>query len=225
MIFIIRGHIRGSFNDDNLYNLLVRLSKFFDLQIYIHTWSVQSSNVSWRWVEQNNQLVTEDRVHGYFRELSPCIKHIIIEDERNVELIGSLEGVVGGSLAPLRGWKYYWAGKYKILKYLFENLPPDTTPVVSVRFDILNCGFNLDCQQITEFLAHYKDEKFSKMNRLINNGTGLGCDNLYMGSLNTMYELTKQFHFKMDEISQANRHMRNQELIVPIINQLLILLD
>ena len=95
MIFIIRGHIRGSFNDDNLYNLLVRLSKFFDLQIYIHTWSVQSSNVSWRWVEQNNQLVTEDRIHGYFRELSPCIKHIIIEDERNVELIGSLEGVVG----------------------------------------------------------------------------------------------------------------------------------
>ena len=225
MIFIIRGHIRGSFNDDNLYNLLVRLSKLFELQIYIHTWSIQSSSLSWRWVEQNDQLVTEDRVRCYFRELSPLIKHILIDNEHDIEPIGSLEGGVAGSIAPLKGWKYYWAGKHRIAKYLYENLPPDASPVVSMRFDILNCGFHYDCLQITEFLTHYQDERFFKMNRFINNGIGLGCDNIYLGSVKTMYELTKQFYLKMDQISDANRHMRNQELIVPIINQLLILLD
>jgi hypothetical protein len=149
----------------------------------------------------------------------------MIDNEKDVELIGNLEGGVGGTLAPLKGWKYYWAGKYRLSKYLYDNLSPETSPVVSMRFDILNCGFNFDCGQITEFLAHYKDEKFVKMNRFVNNGAGLGCDNLYLGSVKTMYDLTKQFYYKLDEISQANRHMRNQELIVPIINQLLILLD
>ena len=221
MILILRGHIRESFDDDNLYNLILELTQTYPIKIYIHTWNVQSSNISWRHIEQNNEPVTKDRILTYFRDLKPVIKHIIIDDDRNVQLIGKTEGNVAGSDAPLIGWKYYWHGQYKIAEYLYDKYDPETKPVVSMRFDVLTNSVAFDSNRILGFIARHKDDNFN-MNSFITEGEYIGCDNLYVGSVKTNYLLTKQFEQNMDKICEANRHIRNQELLAPIVNQLLL---
>jgi hypothetical protein len=221
MILILRGHIRESFDNDDLYNLISELAQTYPIEIYIHTWNIQSSNVSWRHIEQNNNQVTYDRIFTYFRDLKPLIKNIIKDDESKVKLIGKTEGCVAGSYAPLKGWKYYWHGKYRIAAYLYDHFDPETKPVVSMRFDILTSSVAFDSNRILEFIAHHKDDNF-KMNSFITEGEYIGCDNLYIGSVKTNYLLTKQFEQNMDKICEANRHISNQELLAPIINQLLL---
>ena len=103
MILILRGHTRASFDEDNLYNITAQLARKYPIEIYIHTWDVQASKLSWRQVEQNNKPVTEESIRAYFRDLSPLIKHIIIDDDSQVELIGKTEGGVCLSCAPLEG--------------------------------------------------------------------------------------------------------------------------
>jgi len=196
------------------------LNQTYPIEFYIHTWNVQSSSTSWRHVEQNNEPVTEERIHNYFRDLSKFIKHIIIDDDSKVELIGKTDGLIARSLAPLKGWKYYWYGKYKICEFLFNNIDPNVKPVVSMRFDVFGNSVGFSSDQILNFIAKYKDHNF-KTNAFVTEGSYIGCDNLYMGSISTMYHLTKQFHYDMDRILDANQHIGNQELLAPIINQLI----
>ena len=221
MILILRGHVRDSFDDDDLYNLVLQLALTYPIEIHIHTWNIQASNVSWRQIKQNDNPITEERTLTYFRELSPLIKHIIIEDDRNVQLTGETEGYVAGSRAPLKGWKYYWHGKYKIAEYLYDKFDPETKPVISMRFDISTNSVGFDSNRVLEFIAQHKHDNF-RMNSFITEGKYIGCDNLYIGSVTTNYLLTKQFVQNMDKICEANRHIRNQEILAPIINQLII---
>ena len=106
--------------------------------------------------------------------------------------------------------------------YLYYNLDPELKPVVSMRFDVFTNTNGCSENQILNFIAKYKDHDF-KANIFVTEGFYIGCDNLYMGSIRTMYRLTKQFHYKMDQILEANNHIGNQELLAPIINQLLVL--
>ena len=54
IILIIRGHIRTSFDNENLYTLVKNISKNYNLSIYIHTWNKVSNSISWRKIEENN---------------------------------------------------------------------------------------------------------------------------------------------------------------------------
>ena len=71
MIIFIRGHIRNSFNDKGLYNLIKSIIKFHktDIKIYIHTWNIYSSNLSWRKIEKNKRNVNPSIIKHYFQDL------------------------------------------------------------------------------------------------------------------------------------------------------------
>ena len=95
MILIIRGHIRNAFKTQNLYNLIEMLYNIFpELNIFIHTWNIFSNNISWREIPINGEIVSEDIICNYFGKLNNCIKHIIIEDDKNIRLHGNLEGTI-----------------------------------------------------------------------------------------------------------------------------------
>ena len=113
MILIIRGHIRQSFETSNLIDFIKSIHHIFpDIKIYIHTWNIFSNNLSWRPIQINNTIVTEEIIYNYFGELKHLIKHIIIDNDSNIKLIGNLHGRINGSM-PIHGWKNYWYGKYK----------------------------------------------------------------------------------------------------------------
>ena len=115
MIIVIRGHIRKSFETTELYDLIENLYNIFpNLKIYIHTWNVYSSNISWRKVQANNIIVTEEIINNYFGKFNTCIKHIIIDDDTNIELIGEVsKRKICKTQMPIIGWKNYLYGKYK----------------------------------------------------------------------------------------------------------------
>jgi hypothetical protein len=62
MILILRGHIRDSFDNNNLYELIKSIyEKNGDLMIYIHTWSIFQNNLSWRKMDNIFIEVTEKK--------------------------------------------------------------------------------------------------------------------------------------------------------------------
>jgi hypothetical protein len=143
-IFIIRGHIRESFQNKKLLDFLLKVERLYDIDIYIHTWNVFSNGISWRDIPQNVNTVTTEQIYTYFTNvLKNKIKHIIIDDDSKIELIGSTDGKVCG--APKKGWKNMWYGQYKIIQYINDNMNKyNNELIVNMRFDLFGNYFTGD---------------------------------------------------------------------------------
>jgi len=237
MILILRGHIRTAFNDNNLYNFLKTLSSFYGLEIYIHTWSIIQSHLSWRILPQDETPVTESLIHTYFRDLQPCIKHIIIDDDTTIanHLIGSTEGILIPGMCPIPriAWKNYWYGKYRIIDHIKNTSPylptptltpaptpaPDvaTTLVVTMRFDFFHVNqLKYTGEQLAEFICNhiYQFPPSFHLNKNIylKNEPFQGIDNFYIGSINTVHRLAHHFHHNLDTILDPHLHPQYQEI-------------
>jgi len=221
MILIIRGHIRKSFTNTDLLNFIKEIYNIEpDLKIYIHTWSIFSNNISWRTLEIDDTCVTKEIFYDYFGELKHLIQEIIIDDDSNIQLIGNLQGKINeelwhsnDGLTPLIGWKNYWYGKYRIIKYIYDdiNINPDEI-IVNFRFDII---IN-NSDRVNLFLDLIKNNKKSKFtkNKFLFDYEQLGIDNIYIGNINTMYSLIHKFHHELDDILIKNKDTIHQELFV-----------
>ena len=141
IIIILRGHIRSSFDDDKLYNLIKKIDQIYNIHIYIHTWNIQQSNISWRNIKEINNIITKEVIFNYFKDLSHLIKHIIIEDDKNIKLIGNLTGTIGPR-CPVLGWKRYLYGLYQIINYVKDNVRPNEF-IINMRFDIFSNSNNV----------------------------------------------------------------------------------
>ena len=92
MILIIRGHIRDSFENDKLLNLVKEIYSIDStLKIYIHTWTIFANTISWRHIQPNNTIVTKDIIYNYFKnsglEHILELDNIIIDDDTKIEFI------------------------------------------------------------------------------------------------------------------------------------------
>ena len=222
MILILRGHIRDSFNDDNILNLVKSLvDKYPDIKIFLHTWNVLSNNLSWRDIDNDETSITEYKILNYFKEYKKNIKHIIIDDDEKVKLIGNLDGSIGNSPAPLKGWKFYWYGKYKILDYIKTNkLAEKNELILNTRFDLFsNSNSFYKIPYILEYINFNINTIFKKNEFYMNIDTEFcGCDNIYIGNITSQYNLAEKFHFNMDDILITFPDIINQEFIVLHIN-------
>lgn len=222
LLIMIRGHIRNSFDNDNLYNLIKEIYKFnTNIHIYISTFNIVQNNISWRRLEEINTKVNNDFIKSYFKDLYFLIKKIIIIDDKNINLIGNLEGKVCFSKAPLKGWKSYWYNKYKGIKLIKDTYKDLNVNVINFRFDIMSNSFSFRNYDILNFIRE-------NCNREINSNLFLkrypfpGLDNIYIGSLNNQYELINYFNNNLDEIILKNRNVLYQEFLVYIINKQLL---
>ena len=223
MILIIRGHIRKSFETKNLYNLVKKIYNIFpDLKIFIHTWNIFSNNISWRGMEINNQNVNDEIINDYFDDLKHLIGHIIIDDDKNIKLVGNINGNINNGLSPIIGWKNYWYGKHKIIDYLYNTKRVNESEViVNFRFDIMNNSNNFDDIFIINFIKNNGDINFTKNMFLFNDEKHLGIDNIYIGNISTMYKLTNKFFYELDDILSKNNDTIHQEMLVYRINSIL----
>ncbi len=109
MILILRGHIRKSFDDNKLYNLIKIIYNNNEcLEVYISTFNKLQSNISWRYIEEINVVVNEEYIYNYFKDLTFLIKKILIIDDQKIDLVGNLLGKLSKSNMPVIGWKRYW---------------------------------------------------------------------------------------------------------------------
>jgi hypothetical protein len=232
MIILLRGHIRNSFNTEYLYELIQYLSNNYNIEIYIHTWDIIQNNISWREIKEKNIPVTNEMIYDYFKDLKHLIKHIIIDSDKDLKLFGNTKGLV--YKAPCLGWKNMWYGKFRIIKYLFENShsfkskPPIDQLVVNLRFDIFSNSQVFESINIIKFInniAYYTslNNHLLRKNIFIKNiPTCYGIDNIYIGNINTMHKLIGHFHFNLDKIMlryKYNRKIRVQEALVFLENK------
>ena len=219
MIFIIRGHIRNSFNTKNLYYLIKKLYIIIpDLKIYIHTWNIFANNISWRTIDINTQIVTDKIIYDYFDDLKHLIKHIIIDDDTKIQLIGNLCGYINYSKTPLIGWKNYWYGKYRIIDYMHNACINNKEMIVNCRFDVMDNLYSFDDIQIINLIINNSKLQFTKNVFMFNDELHSGIDNIYIGNINTMYKLINKFVYELDDIISKNKDVLNQEILVYRIN-------
>ena len=211
MILILRGHIRNSMDDPKLLNTVKSIiEKFPDIRIYIHTWNVVSSTISWRRIAENNTKVTSECILEYFKDIHANIRHIEISDDESIELIGDTTGKIG--VAPTIGWKRMWYGKYKIISVIQSETLDINTLVISMRFDIHTV---MDHALTTNKIISFIENIYRTQNRdIVFNKNGTGCDNFYSGSLENMFILTHDFHTNLDAIKSRLPYTNNQEIYV-----------
>jgi hypothetical protein len=220
MIFVIRGHIRDTFRSGHLYNLIETLYHTFpDLKIFIHTWNIVSNNISWREeITTNNEVVNNEVIYNYFGNLSSCIKHIIIDDDTNIQLNGNLFGNINGGPMPIIGWKNYWYGKHKIIDYIYNNFNYSDEMIVNTRFDVLDNSHNFNTESIVDFIKNNIQTTRFEKNVFFYNYESNGVDNIYIGNINTMYKLANKFFYELDDILSKNSDTIHQERLVYRIN-------
>jgi hypothetical protein len=244
MILIIRGHIRESFSTSRLRDFVKKIYIMNpELKIFIHTWSKFSNNISWRNIINYDIPVTEEIIYNYFYEIKNIIKHIIIDDDTNIELIGNTIGNINNGPMPIIGWKNYWYGKYKIIEYIHNNIDTNEM-VINTRFDIMNVlpayiienkAFikknitskslfikpiinNNNAEEIViDFIKNNIGIKFTK-NILLFNAECNGIDNIYVGNIETMYTLIHHFFYDLDNVLIENNNTVNQEKLVYRVN-------
>jgi hypothetical protein len=219
MILFLRGHVRSSFENNILYCLLKKIKLLIpDIKIYIQTWNVIQSNVSWRKMNLIDRSVTNEMIYDYFRDLKSDIKNIVILDDTKIDLIGDLSGNICCTKSPKRGWKNMWYGIYEGLRNINENENKNET-VINTRFDILTNSVELNDVFVLNFIK--KNMNFIKKNIncyenrliIISQTACIGIDNLFIGNCMNMYEFVKYFYFNLDEIFEKYPLVFNQEFI------------
>jgi hypothetical protein len=211
MILILRGHIRNGMDNSTLLNSVKAIvAKFPDIRIYIHTWNVVASSISWRHIAANNTIVTSEYILDYFKDVRENIRHIEIDNDTSIELIGTTDGKIGE--APKIGYKRMWYGKYKILTIIKSEKSDPNELVINTRFDINNInGSLLDASTILSFI----ENAYLTQNRdIVFYYKSTMCDVFYSGSLDNMYILSYDLHANMDDIVMRFPYTNNQEIYV-----------
>lgn len=232
MLLIIRGHIRDSFETKSLYHFIKDIYVICPkLKIYIHTWCIIANNISWRRIKINNTTVTKEIIYNYFDDLKHLIEYIIIDDDKQIKLIGNLNGKINNGLTQIFGWKNYWYGKYRIIEHIYnKNINNDignndignndisnNDMVLNLRFDIMKNSNDFSKKEMINFIQSNIGKKITK-NVFICEKEVNGIDNIYIGNVNTMYKLSHYFHHELDEILSKNRDTIHQERLVYRIN-------
>ena len=225
MIIFIRGHIRNSFSNTDLYDLIKHIKRFHTtpLKIYIHTWNIYSSNISWRNINKDLRTVTENKILNYFRDLQIYIKNIIIDDDTTINHIGNINGKICSSRCPLIAWKNMWYGIYSGIKYIKDNNDIPDEYVINMRFDILNNSFSKTKNDILKFVRAQSnintfDKNIFMSNKIEKINNIRGIDNFYIGNIETMYILINHFNSNLDEIVLKYPSNNCQELLVYLEN-------
>jgi hypothetical protein len=212
MLLILRGHIRDSFNNSDLYNLIKSITQICNLTIYIHTWNIFSNNLSWRKINFDNNVVNKDVIYDYFKDLKVYIKEIIIDDDSYIILQGSRYGYICNTLCKKLGWKRYLFSKYRIIKHIIDNVH-DNKNIINMRFDIMCNSFSISASEIYSFINNNMDCSFYK-NKFIFDSISPGIDNIYIGTVYTMYVLLNHFHYNLDKINDKYIKEIHQEFLL-----------
>jgi len=223
---MIRGHIRTSFDTPYLYNTIKYLSLNNAIEVYIHTWDIIQSKISWRNLEENKTIVNEEFIRHYFKDLSPFIKKIIIENDKMIVLNGYKEGYIVN--APLIGWKNMWYGQNQLIKYIKNNVTDSNQLVINMRFDLFDNSIVFDFMNVLKFInnvIHYKkltNATLAKNIFIKNHPRCFGIDNIFIGNINTMYTLISHFHHNLDHIINIyffNNKLKCHEVLVFLENK------
>jgi hypothetical protein len=216
LIIMLRGHIRQSFESETLYQFIKILMEMYDVRIYIHTWNILQSNISWRDMERDETNVTPSKIYEYFKDCP--IHYIKIDNDKEIKLIGNLSGTVTNkSPMPIVGWKNMWYGMYSNINKIKKEINNKSIPIVNLRFDLFDIFKNklnyISVDMAVQFIENNYIKKYEK-NKFIYERVKAGIDNIIIGNINTMYNLISHFYYDLDKIVIRYKNIVSQEFIV-----------
>lgn len=234
MILFIRGHVRNSFDNPSLYMLLQMLVSIYDndVKVYIHTMDITQNNLSWKEIPEILDIITETKIYDYFKELSKFIKYIKISKTEDIQLIGNTNYTLtthpmNQHKTPLQntnmllGWKNMWWVINTMLHEMYDNhkIKPEEL-IINTRFDLFTNTNSCNLYSIFDMLErhHFSGTYIKHNNTFITNNVCTGIDNIYIGNIYTMLELSFIFHNKLEEIVKKYSHIHNQEYYVYYVN-------
>lgn len=235
MILFLRGHIRSSFNTPYLYELLQMLGSIYDndVKVYIHTMDITQNNLSWRDIPEILDVVTKTTIYEYFKDLSKFIKFIKISKTKDIKLIGNINYKLTNNhinknntdlqnTNQLIGWKNMWWVIHSALKEMHDadSLPP-TELIINTRFDLFNNSNSCNLYSIFNLLErhNFSNSYLKPNNTFITNNICTGIDNIYLGNIYTMLEISSIFHNNLEDIVKKYEYIYNQEYYVFYINK------
>ena len=220
---LLRGHIRESFKNKRLFEFLKELCDLYNVKLYVHTWNVYSTNLSWRKIENIVVNVSMLDIRTYLSGLNCEIKSIEIDDDSKITLIGDTTGNMFSTLLPKLAWKRMWYGINKMVQ-IINSIEDTGTLIINTRFDLFN---NSCSQDKTDKLIQLIDEnlggELTKNKFLYSSENLMGVDNYYVGSPSAMYKLVNNFHTNLDDINSRYINIRFQEVTVFYENNVLFL--
>jgi hypothetical protein len=213
---IIRGHIRNSFDNHNLYSLIRNARRISNIKIYIHTWNIVQNGLSWRHIEPVYREVKEDLILNYFGKNDPffdmtdAIDEIIIDDDRKIVLHGKIGGTIGRTNCPVKGYKNMFYGMMRVAEHVYNNVGKDEK-VIQTRFDILSNSFGFKFEDALEFFK--RDVPCGRRVEFWGEKYFNGIDNMCVASAENMYLFIKHLYYNLDELNLKYKDEWQQERI------------
>jgi hypothetical protein len=216
IVLLLRGHIRDSFKDSELFNFIKKLCSGYNVAIYIHTWTKYYSDSGWRRIVDDRNVRREDII-SYFSGIKGNIKSIHIENENNIILIGNDAGNLFSTRITKISWKQMWYGIYSTMLEIRNDYGSSVNPplVINMQFDVFNNYSSLINEiDLLEFIKHNVNT-LSFANRFLRNSSNLiDIDNFYVGTVDSMYKLSYNFHNNLDHISELYANVYYEEVVV-----------
>ena len=233
---ILRGHVRDTFENSKLKDFILYLinEKKMNIDIYIGTWSniECKKNTSWRNINEKKELITEDKIKKYFSDeiSNKYVKVIKIIDEKEIELVGDIEGKIYSTMMSKKGWKNMWYGKYLISNIVY-NSDLNYDSILNLRIDFFSPSHSKrhigDFKREITFDAIYNLMlNYNNNDKLIflNNYPSTGIDNLYIGNKFTILKIADLFHNNLDMILHDFKEdiNHNHEKLVYVVSKKLL---
>jgi hypothetical protein len=201
LALVIRGHVRdGLFSTGLKQHIDYMQQRGHKVDLFLHSWSESEARCSYRKLDRSHLFtITPEYLNAYFKGCT--VKKILVQDDSALKLHGNLTGTVSSTKCPVIAWKRMWAGKYEIIKYVYDTYCGDYDRVISTRYDMFT---NSVCYTPVKNLLALSDDvsklslKYPKYYRLLK-----GVDNYYAGTVETLHSISYDFHYSLDNILQG----------------------
>lgn len=211
---ILRGHIRSSFGDSRLFDLLSAVSNVFELRIYAHTWNVVQNSVSWRGLKEIPDPVDESMVRDYLSGLD--VRWVSVSDDKSITHQGKTRGNIGRTPCPVIGWKNMYWGLLQACGVAWLSEHPHA-PTVQTRFDLLSNPFSPSHEEVLNFLSREHEVLTAgagaERMRFLRMRCFVGVDNIYMATSEDLFRFVSYMYNDMDRILFVHRGTIHQEHI------------
>jgi hypothetical protein len=213
LALVIRGHVRdGLFSVDLKNHIDYIQQRGHVVELFLHSWSESEASSSYRELDRSHLFrVTPEYLSAYFKGCT--VKKIIVQDDSKIKLYGNLNGCVSSTKCPVLAWKRMWAGKYKIMKYVYDMHYGDYDQVISTRYDMFTNPICITPQSVLKSIVNVNQPLSFRYSVCKQLGM-VGIDNYYCGNIAKMLKLTHDFHKDLDRISEHYPSLSHQEEMV-----------
>ena len=232
MKLILRGHIRNSFTNDTLKNLFASLlDKIPNIKVYVHSWNVVQSSLSWRGMEEDRTEVTPDMVAEYL-DVGENLRRVVVEDDRNVRVPGRATGTVASTPCPIKGYKLMFYGMMRGSELVLEDSDPEEL-VVQTRFDMLSNWVRMNPERMLDFMdarpgegepirflirpGENERDRRLRLDRWMRHGSEyephwtVGVENTFMATAGNMNRFLSHMYNRFDEVEAKYKRANHQE--------------